>query len=107
MTNSIKVTWIVDGDVHLSAQVPIGRTLMEAAVGAGVPGIRGECGGALACATCHVVVEHTPAELEEPERSELEMLEFADVPPRPASRLSCQLRALRALDGIVFRVPKP
>lgn len=106
MIRSIAVTWIVDEDTKVVAQVPLGRTLMEAALNASVPGILGECGGAMVCATCHVVVEISPAELEPPEAGENEMLEFADVPRREASRLSCQIRAAQHIDGIILRVPR-
>ncbi|MBX3575450.1 MAG: 2Fe-2S iron-sulfur cluster binding domain-containing protein [Mesorhizobium sp.] len=106
MTQSITVTWIVGADTRIVVDVPVGQSLMEAALNAGVPGIRGECGGALACATCHVVVEHCPSVLEAGLSAEQEMLEFAEVPAREASRLSCQIRAGSDIDGIVVRVPQ-
>ncbi len=78
---------------------------MEAAKLNDVPGIEAECGGACACATCHVYVDAAwiektgkPAEMEE------DMLDFAfDV--RPESRLSCQIKVTPELDGLVVRVP--
>jgi 2Fe-2S ferredoxin len=73
---------------------------MEAATRNGIPGILAECGGACACATCHVHVEEawlgklgTPAELESA------MLEFAD-DVRPNSRLGCQIRITEEMDGL-------
>lgn len=79
---------------------------MEAALNAGVPGIRGECGGALACATCHVVVEHCPSVMEAGLSAEQEMLEFAEVPAREAGRLSCQQRAQLRLRHGRTRIPQ-
>jgi 2Fe-2S ferredoxin len=86
--------------------VPAGWSLMEGAVKNLVPGIDADCGGACACATCHVYVD--PAWLDKlPPKQEMEetMLDFAqDV--RPNSRLSCQITVTPALDGLVVRTPK-
>lgn len=105
MSEAIKVTWITQDNRQITASVPVGHTLMEAAVAHNVPGIIGECGGALACATCHVIVEHAPAPLEDMNRTETEMLEFAEVPRTASSRLSCQIRSATELDGLVLRIP--
>jgi 2Fe-2S ferredoxin len=78
---------------------------MEAALANDVPDVLGECGGALACATCHVVVEYSAVPLDQMKQTEAEMLEFANAPPQPASRLSCQITATKELDGLVLRVP--
>jgi 2Fe-2S ferredoxin len=91
-----------------SQTVPIaeGWSLMEGAVKQLVPGIDADCGGACACATCQVYIE-SPWAGNLPPKSEMEetMLDFApDV--RPESRLSCQLRMTRELDGIVLRLPR-
>jgi 2Fe-2S ferredoxin len=81
-------------------------TVMETAIKSGVPGIEAECGGACACATCHVYVDEAWAEKTgEPEPMEEDMLDFAyDV--RPTSRLSCQIRVSEELDGLTVTVPK-
>ncbi len=101
-----KITYIEhNGTAHEVSAEP-GMTVMEAAVKNGVPGIEAECGGACACATCHVYVDDAwtertgkPAEMEE------DMLDFAfDV--RPTSRLSCQIKVKAELDGLVVRVPE-
>lgn len=105
MTETIKVTWRLADGGTITADVPLGHSLMQAAVAKGVPGVIGDCGGALACATCHVVVEHAPADLPPVSRTEEDMLDFAAVPPQPGSRLSCQIKAVAALDGLVLRVP--
>jgi len=83
-----------------------GSTVMETAIKAGVPGIEAECGGACACATCHVYVDEAWTQAAgAPEAMEEDMLDFAyDV--RPTSRLSCQIRVSEALDGLTVTVPK-
>lgn len=74
-------------------EVPDGDSLMETAVREGVPGIVGECGGALACATCHVfVVDADASDLPEMDEMEDEMLWGTAVDREDESRLSCQLR---------------
>lgn len=83
-----------------------GATVMEAAIRNGVPGIEAECGGACACATCHVYVDEAWLGKTGPaEPMEEDMLDFAfDV--RPNSRLSCQIRVRDELDGLVVRTPE-
>lgn len=105
--STIKVTWITADGQHIEAAVAVGHNLMEAALANNVPGVVGECGGALACATCHVVVQHSPVALPSASAMETEMLEMAQVPPTPDSRLSCQIEAQGPLSGIVLRVPGP
>jgi 2Fe-2S ferredoxin len=78
---------------------------MEVAVRNGVPGIEAECGGACACATCHVYVDEAwVGKTGHAEPMEEDMLDFAfDV--RPNSRLSCQIRVRDELDGLTVRTP--
>jgi 2Fe-2S ferredoxin len=67
--------------------------------------ILGECGGACACATCHVyVAPEWAAKLPQPEPMESDMLDFA-VDPRATSRLSCQIKITEALDGLTVEMP--
>ncbi|MFJ5367749.1 2Fe-2S iron-sulfur cluster-binding protein [Bosea sp. CER48] len=83
-----------------------GSTVMETAIRNAIPGIEAECGGACACATCHVYVDDAwmPA-VGHAEPMEEDMLDFAfDV--RPNSRLSCQIRIKDELDGLVVRTPE-
>lgn len=82
-----------------------GATVMETAVQNSVPGILGECGGACACATCHVYIDDAWVDaVGDPEPMEEDMLDFAlDV--RPNSRLSCQIRVRAELDGLVVHTP--
>jgi len=79
---------------------------MEMAIKNSVPGIEAECGGACACATCHVYVDDTWKEaVGGPEAMEEDMLDFAwEV--QPTSRLSCQVKVTDALDGLVVRIPE-
>jgi ferredoxin, 2Fe-2S len=83
-----------------------GSTVMEAAIRNGIPGILAECGGACACATCHVYVDEAFMPLVgEPAPMEEDMLDFAfDV--RPNSRLSCQVRVRENLDGLIVTTPQ-
>jgi|SRR5277367_1325105 len=84
---------------------PVGITLMEAAVGNGVSGIVAKCGGACACATCHVYVDAAwSPKLLPREEMEEGMLESA-WEPRENSRLSCQIHLTPGLDGLEVTVP--
>jgi 2Fe-2S ferredoxin len=83
----------------------VGDSLMQSARSNDVPGILADCGGACACATCHVIVEEEwYPRLTPPASHERDMLEFAlDV--QPTSRLSCQIKVDESLDGLVVSVP--
>jgi 2Fe-2S ferredoxin len=82
-----------------------GMTVMEVAVQGGLDGIEADCGGACACATCHVYVDAAWRDAVGPaEGDEAEMLEFA-IDPGPGSRLSCQIRLSAALDGLRVGIP--
>ena len=82
-----------------------GMSVMEVAVRNGVPGIKADCGGACACATCQVYVDADWMErVGAPTEMEADMLEFA-VDPAANSRLSCQIRLTAALDGMIAHVP--
>src|SRR5262245_64054013 len=78
---------------------------METAIRNNVPGIEAECGGACACATCHVYVDEAWREkVGGPSPMEEDMLDFGyDV--RPSSRLSCQIKVTENLDGLVVTTP--
>ena len=86
--------------------VPTGENLMRAALNEGLEGMVGECGGGLACATCHCYVEEDWADrLPAPAQTELDMLECTASERRPSSRLGCQIIASDALDGLVVHLP--
>ncbi|MDL2400580.1 2Fe-2S iron-sulfur cluster-binding protein [Rhizobium mayense] len=101
-----KVTIVAFDGTRFDLDADDGSTVMENAVRNSVPGIEAECGGACACATCHVYVDEEWAEkVGGPEPMEEDMLDFAfDV--RPTSRLSCQIKVTKALDGLVVHVPE-
>jgi 2Fe-2S ferredoxin len=101
-----KITYIAADGSHYEVEAETGSTVMENAIRNGVPGIEAECGGACACATCHVYVDEMFKEVVgEPEPMEEDMLDFAyDV--RPTSRLSCQIRVSDELDGLTVTVPE-
>jgi 2Fe-2S ferredoxin len=87
-------------------QAPLGVTLMEVARQNNVRGVVAQCGGACACATCHVYIDPSwLAKLEPREEMEEGMLELA-WEPRDNSRLSCQIHITPALDGLVVTVPE-
>jgi 2Fe-2S ferredoxin len=100
-----KITYIEKSGKEHVIDVTVGMTVMEGAVKHNVPGIDADCGGACACATCHVYVD--PAWTEKtgkPSGMEQSMLDFAnDVEAN--SRLSCQIKVTEALDGLVVRLP--
>ena len=100
-----KITFIDAQGESRSVEAETGSTVMEAAIREGIPGIEAECGGACACATCHVYVDEAWTDaVGQPAPMEEDMLDFAfDV--RPTSRLSCQIRVKDELDGLVVRTP--
>ncbi|MCT8990946.1 (2Fe-2S)-binding protein [Chelativorans sp. SCAU2101] len=101
-----RITFIAPDGTRYDVEAENGSTVMENAIRNGVPGIEAECGGACACATCHVYVDEEWTDtVGAPEAMEEDMLDFAyDV--RPNSRLSCQIRVRDELDGLVVTVPE-
>ncbi|SDN70706.1 2Fe-2S iron-sulfur cluster-binding protein [Ensifer sp. YR511] len=101
-----RITWREADGTETTADVPPGTNLMTAAVTAGVRTIYGECGGALACATCHVTSDAAWAEhLGPPGRLEEEMLDLVEGERTPTSRLSCQIRVREDFEGLALYVP--
>ena len=101
-----KITYIEFNGTEHTVDVRTNFTVMEGAVKNNVPGIDADCGGACACATCHVYVDEawrektgTASAMEE------SMLDFAQN-VEPNSRLSCQIRVTDALDGLIVRLPE-
>jgi 2Fe-2S ferredoxin len=97
------ITYIQPDGTTVTIDVQAGMSLMRAAVEHDVVGIRAECGGAAACATCQIVVTGAAAQiLPAPEAMEASMLDEED---RAAGRrLSCQISASDAMDGIMVQV---
>ena len=101
-----KITYIDSAGAKRTVEADIGSTVMETAIRNNIPGIEAECGGACACATCHVYIDDAWAEkVGKPTPMEEDMLDFGyDV--RPNSRLSCQIKVSDELEGLVVTVPE-
>jgi ferredoxin, 2Fe-2S len=88
-------------------ELPIGATLMEGAIQNDIKGIVAECGGSCMCATCHVYIDDEFLSLlPEMEEEEEEMLEGASAERKPNSRLGCQVRVSKAMEGLKVHVPE-
>ena len=101
-----KITYIEhDGTEHV-VDVKTGLSVMEGAVRNNIPGIDADCGGACACATCHVYVQGDWLE-KTGTRSAMEesMLDFVEG-VEENSRLSCQIKVSDALDGLTVKMPE-
>jgi 2Fe-2S ferredoxin len=101
-----KITFIDAAGQSRTVEAEDGSTVMETALKNAIPGIEAECGGACACATCHVYVDESWVErLGKAEQMEEDMLDFAfDV--RPTSRLSCQIKVRPEIDGLTVHTPE-
>jgi 2Fe-2S ferredoxin len=101
-----KITYIEHSGAEHIIDVKNGLSVMEGAIKANVPGIDADCGGACACATCHVYVSQDWLD-KTGEKSAMEesMLDFAEN-VEPNSRLSCQIKVSDALDGLVVTLPE-
>lgn len=100
------VTYIEHNGTRHDVEVEAGLSIMEGAVRNLVPGINADCGGACACATCHVFIEGPwRAKVGEASEMELAMLEVLD-DRRDSSRLSCQIHISAELDGLVVELPE-
>ena len=101
-----KITYIDHADESRTVEAENGSTVMENAIKNGVPGIEAECGGACACATCHVYVDEAWTEIVGgPSPMEEDMLDFG-FEVKPNSRLSCQIKVSDQLDGLIVRTPE-
>lgn len=100
------LTYIEHNGTRHDVEVESGLSVMEGAVRNLVPGINADCGGACACATCHVYVDAAwQATVGGPSEMEAAMLEVVD-DRREGSRLSCQICISDALDGLVVELPR-
>jgi 2Fe-2S ferredoxin len=101
-----KVTYIEHHGSEHVIELKTGMSVMEGAVKSGVPGIDADCGGACACATCHVYIEDGWLEKTGARTAmETSMLDFAEN-VQANSRLSCQIKITDDLDGLVVRMPE-
>ncbi len=101
-----KITYIEHNGTEHVVDVKPGLSVMEGAVKNNIPGIDADCGGACACATCHVYVDAAwTGKTGEKSAMEESMLDFAEN-VQDNSRLSCQIKVTDQLDGMVVRMPE-
>ncbi len=100
-----KITYVKNNGKSHTIDVANGLSVMEGAVQNNIPGIDADCGGSMACATCHVYVkEEWFDKLPKKEDGEEDMLDMA-FEPKKFTRLSCQLMITDDLDGLVVNLP--
>ena len=100
-----KINYLEHGGKKHTIEVANGLTVMEGAIQNNIPGIDADCGGSMACATCHVYVkEEWFNKLPKKEDGEEDMLDMA-FEPKKNSRLSCQLIVSDELDGLIVSMP--
>ena len=101
-----KITYITSGNQSHTVEVQNGLTVMEGAVQNDIPGIDADCGGGMACATCHVYVKDDWFnKLPKKAEGEDDMLDQA-FEPNSNSRLSCQITVSDELNGLVVHLPE-
>ena len=101
-----KITYIEHNGQSHTVEVKKGLSVMEGAVQNNIPGIDADCGGSMACATCHVYVkEEWFNKLPKKEDGEEDMLDMA-FEPKKNSRLSCQIMVSDELDGLIVNLPE-
>ena len=101
-----KIIYVTHDDQTHTVEVQNGLTVMEGAVQNDIPGIDADCGGGMACATCHVYVnEEWLDKLPAKEDGEEDMLDMA-YEPNKFSRLSCQVIVSDELDGLTVNIPE-
>lgn len=100
-----KIIYVDHEGTERPIEAKTGETVMETAIKNSVPGIDADCGGACACATCHVYVDEAFMDkVGQPEDMEQSMLDFAEN-VKPNSRLSCQITISDDLDGLKVTTP--
>ena len=100
-----KITYIYFEGSQRTIEVDNGLSVMEGAIQKDIPGIDADCGGSMACATCHVYVEEKWLDkLPKAEEAEVDMIDMA-YEPKKNSRLSCQLIVSEELDGLIVTTP--
>ena len=100
-----KITYKDNEGNSRTIEVENGLTVMEGAIQKEIPGIDADCGGSMACATCHVYVEEKWLnKIPKAEEAEVDMIDVA-FEPKKNSRLSCQLMVTDELDGLVVTTP--
>lgn len=100
----ITVIFILEDGAEQSVQAKEGMSLLEVAIANNID-LEGACGGCCACATCHLVVDEDFYNmLPEPSEAEQDLLDFA-FGVEPTSRLACQVKITKELDGIRVKIP--
>ncbi len=100
-----KITYQDNKGTSKTIDVENGLTVMEGAIQNDIPGIDADCGGSMACATCHVYVEEKWLDkLPKAEEAEVDMIDMA-FEPKKNSRLSCQIIVSEDLDGLKVTIP--
>ena len=101
-----KITYKDKDGNSKTIEVEKGLTVMEGAIQNEIPGIDADCGGSMACSTCHVYVEEKWFDkLPKAEDAEVDMIDMA-YDPKKNSRLSCQLIVTNELDGLIVTTPE-
>ena len=101
-----KITYIDNEGNSKTIDVENGLSVMEGAIQNNIPGIDADCGGSMACATCHVYVEEKWLnKIQKAEEAEEDMIDMA-FEPKKNSRLSCQLIVTDELDGLIVTTPE-
>ena len=101
-----KITYITQDNQNHTLDVQNGLTVMEGAVQNDIPGIDADCGGSMACATCHVYVKDDWYDkLDEKSEGEDDMIDQA-YEPKKNSRLSCQITVSDKIEGLVVHLPE-
>ena len=101
-----KVIYVSPDGTRKEVDVPVGTTVMAAALKNGIDGIVAECGGVCMCSTCHVFVdENFFGKLPPADDTEEAVLEIAAIERQPNSRLSCQIKVTEGLEGLIVRLP--
>ena len=101
-----KITYIEHNGKEHTIDVQNGLTVMEGAVQNDIPGIDADCGGSMACATCHVYVkDEWYDKLDEKSEGEDDMIDQA-YEPKKNSRLSCQITVTDEIDGLIVTTPE-
>ena len=101
-----KITYIEHDGKSLTVEVEAGRSVMEGADENNITGIVAECGGGMACATCHVYVEEKWLDKINKKTEEEEGVLDLAFEPKKNSRLSCQIEVSDEIDGLVVHIPK-
>ena len=101
-----KITYVEHNGTEHTIDVQNGLTVMEGAVQNDIPGIDADCGGSMACATCHVYVkDEWYSKLDEKNEGEDDMIDQA-YDPKKNSRLSCQITVSDKIEGLVVHLPE-